>query len=232
MQSYTLLVGNFGGRIAMPTNSSYCLVYANTYSSTVPLPEQTPFNTVGSPPGLCLGKCMCRTLLQVADLSMERKWQYAGSHLIIPHSTQFTHRLPTILYPGDSLLFDSAELIRLWQKNYSILMHMPPVSHTGHLSTIAFGGASSHSTFKSDAEAQSQGVTPPVTPPCHPQLQGWQEVASAPLSQGGKLSLRRKMRPSKRTMPHAKTLTAPPPRSPMVVKVGSTAQARMVLHLP
>ena len=35
MQSYALLVGNFGGRIAMPTNPPYCLVYANTYSSTV-----------------------------------------------------------------------------------------------------------------------------------------------------------------------------------------------------
>ena len=67
--------------------------------------------------------------------------------------------------PQDSLLFDGAELARLWQKNYSISTHLPPVSHTGHSSNIASRGAPSHSTFKLDAEAPSQGVTPPVTPP-------------------------------------------------------------------
>ena len=201
-RSYTLLVGNFGGRVVVPTNPPYCLIYANTYSSTVSLLEWTPFNTTGSPLGLHLGKCMCHTLFQVADLSMERKWQYAGSCLIIPHSAQFTHRFPTIAEPrnhssplrntkgvpypmevvgdftledkifpgilGDSLLFDGAELMRLRQKNYSIPMHLPPVSHTGHSSNIASGGTSSHSTFESDAEALSQGVTPPVTPPAAP----------------------------------------------------------------
>ena len=174
MQSYTLLVGNFGCRIALPTNPPYCLIYTNTYLSTVPLLEQTPFNNVGSLPGLHLGKCMCHTLLQVADLSTERKQQYAGSHLIIPHGTQFTNRFPTIIesrnhssllrnaegvpYPmevmgdftledkilpgilGDSLLFDSTELMRLQQKNYSIPTHLPLVSHTGHSSNIAIEG--------------------------------------------------------------------------------------------
>ena len=47
--SYSLLVGNFGGRIVVPTNPPYCLVYANTYLSTVLLMEWTPFNTTGSP---------------------------------------------------------------------------------------------------------------------------------------------------------------------------------------
>ena len=86
--------------------------------------------------------------------------------------------------PGDSLLFDGTELTRLQQKNYSILMHLPLISHTGHSSNLASGGASSNSTFKSDAEAQGQGVMPLVTPPTTPQLQGWQEVTPAPLSQG------------------------------------------------
>ena len=92
--SYTLLVGNFGGRIAVPTNPPYCLIHTNTYLSTVLLLEQTPFNTMGSPPGLHLGKCMCCALLQVADLSTERKQQYAGSH--------FTN-LPTDSLPSLSL---------------------------------------------------------------------------------------------------------------------------------
>ena len=102
--SYALLVGNFGGRIAMPTNPPYCLIYANTYLSTVPLLEWTPFNTAGSPQGLHLGKCMCRALLQVADLSTERKQQYASSRLIILHGAQFTHRFPTIVEPRNHSL--------------------------------------------------------------------------------------------------------------------------------
>ena len=145
---------------------------------------------------------MCCTLLQVADLSTERKWQYTGSHLVIPCIAQFTNRFPTIIEPhnhssllrnaegvpypmeavgdfaledkifpgilGDSLLFDGAELTRLLQKNYSILTHLPLVSHTGHSSNVASGGVPSHSTFKLDAEALSQGVTPLVTPLCQP----------------------------------------------------------------
>ena len=91
--------GQLLGRIAVPTNPPNYLVYPNTYSSTVPLLEWTPFNTVGSPSGLCLGKCMCHALLQVADLSTERKQQYAGSRLIIPHSAQFTNRFSTIIKP-------------------------------------------------------------------------------------------------------------------------------------
>ena len=97
--AFALLVGNFEGRIAVPTNPPYCLIYANTYSSTVPPLEQTPLNTMGNPPGLHLGKCMCDALLQVADLSVERKWQYAGRCLIIPHGSQFTNRFPTIVEP-------------------------------------------------------------------------------------------------------------------------------------
>ena len=70
--------------------------------------------------------------------------------------------------PWDSLLFEGTELLRLHQKNYSVLMHLPPVSHTGHSPNIASGGVPSLSTFESDAEAPSQVVTPLVTPPCHP----------------------------------------------------------------
>ena len=122
MQSYTLLVGNFGGRIAMPTNPPYCLVYTNTYLSTVPLLEWTPFNTVGSPPGLCLGKCMCCVLLQVADLSTERKRQYAGSHLIIPRGTQFTNRFPTTVNPRNhSSLLRNAEGVPYPMEQWGIL---------------------------------------------------------------------------------------------------------------
>ena len=80
IQAYILFVGNFGGRIARPTNPPFCLMYTNICSSTVPPLERTPLNTMGSPLGLHLGKCMYHALLHVADLSTERKQQYAGSH--------------------------------------------------------------------------------------------------------------------------------------------------------
>ena len=70
--------------------------------------------------------------------------------------------------PGDSLLFDGAKLKRLWWKNYSILTHLPLVSHTGHSSNIASGGVPSLSTLKLDVEALSQEVKPLVTPSHHP----------------------------------------------------------------
>ena len=196
------LWATLGGRIAVQTNPPYCLIYPKTYLSTIPLLEWTPFNTVGSPPGLHLGKCMCCALLQVADLSAERKWQYAGSHLIIPHGAQFINRFPTIIepcnhslplrnaevvpypieavgnfaledkifpgIPGDSLLFDGAELMRLWQKNYSIPMHLPPVSHTGHSPNIASGGCALPEHLQIGHRGpESRGYTP-CNSPRHP----------------------------------------------------------------
>ena len=128
---------------------------------------------------------------------------------------------------GIACSFDNTELMRLWQKNDSIPTHLPPVSHTGHSPNVASRGTPSHSTFESDAEALSQGVTPLVTPPPPPlPTPGMARSSIATTLPRGKLSPRRKMRPS------TKTLTAPPPRGPMVVKVGSMAQARMVPCLP
>ena len=102
--------GKLWGQDSCAHQPPYCLIYPNTYTSTVPLLERTPFNTVGSPLALCLGKCMCHALLQVADLSTERKQQYAGSHLIIPCSAQFTNRFPTIVEPHNhSSLLRNAE---------------------------------------------------------------------------------------------------------------------------
>ena len=134
--------------------------------------------------------------------------------------------------PGDSLLFEGAKLMRLWQKNYSIPTHLPLISHTGDSSNVASGGTSSHSTFKPEAEARSQGVMTLVTPPTAPQTPGMARSHTGTALPRGKLSSRRKRRTSTRTKPHARTLTAPPPRGPMVVMVGSTALARTVPCLP
>ena len=189
-----LACGQLRGRIALPPTLLIALYTLTPIHLQSPCWSRLPSTPWEVPQTLHLGKCMCHTLLQVADLSTERKWQYVGSHLIIPHGAQFTNRFPTIVephnhslplrnadgvpypmevvgdfaledkifpgIPGDSLLFDGTELMRLWQKNYSIPMHLPPVSHTGCSSNIASGGVPSLSTFESDAEAPSQEVTP------------------------------------------------------------------------
>ena len=67
--SYAMLVANFGGLMAIPTDPPYCLMYPNTYSDEVALENQNHFNAVGGLPGLCTSSCICHALLQHADLT-------------------------------------------------------------------------------------------------------------------------------------------------------------------
>ena len=67
--SYPMLVANFGGLMALPTDPPYCLIYPNTYSEEVALENQNHFNTTGGPPGLHTSSCICHTLLQHVDLT-------------------------------------------------------------------------------------------------------------------------------------------------------------------
>ena len=94
--SYSMLVTNFGGLMALPTDPSYCLMYPNIYSDEVALQNQNHFNTVGCSPGICTCSCICCTLLQHADLTKAHRQKYNGSHLIVPRGTQFKTLLPEI----------------------------------------------------------------------------------------------------------------------------------------
>ena len=77
--SYAMLVTNFGSIMAVPTDPPYCLVYPAIYSDNVATKNQNHFNTVGSPPGLHTCTCVCRALLQLADLTKAHKWKYMGA---------------------------------------------------------------------------------------------------------------------------------------------------------
>ena len=62
--SYALLVANYRGVMAVPTNPPYCLVYPTMYNDAE---DQNHFNTAASPSGMCTCVCMCHSLLQVMD---------------------------------------------------------------------------------------------------------------------------------------------------------------------
>ena len=94
-----MLVVNFGGVMAIPTDPPYCLVYPNTYSEEVVLENQNHFNTAGGLPGLCTSSCICRALLEHMDLTEAHRQKYNGSHLIIPRGAQYKTLLPEITMP-------------------------------------------------------------------------------------------------------------------------------------
>ena len=73
--SYTLLVGNFGGRIAMPTNPPYCLIYTNTYLLQSPCWSRLPSTLQGAPQACTWANACampCFTLLTLA-------WRESGN---------------------------------------------------------------------------------------------------------------------------------------------------------
>ena len=84
-----MLVTNFGGIMAIPTDPPYCLVYPTIYSNDVAHKNQNHFNTTAAPPGLHTHGCICCALLQHADLMEAHKWKYNGIHLIVPHGAQY-----------------------------------------------------------------------------------------------------------------------------------------------
>ena len=94
--TYAMLVTNFSGIMAIPTDPPYCLVYPTIYSNDVDIKNQNHFNTVASPPGLYTCSCICCTLLQHADLMEAHKWKYNGSCLIVPWGTPYKTLFPKI----------------------------------------------------------------------------------------------------------------------------------------
>ena len=61
VHSYALLVANYGGVMAVPTDPLYCFMYPTMYNDGVE--DQIHFNTAASPSGMCTRVCMCRSLL-------------------------------------------------------------------------------------------------------------------------------------------------------------------------
>ena len=99
VSSYAMLVANFGGIMAIPTDPPYCLVYPMIYSHDIAIKNKNHFNTMASPPGLHIHSCICLALLQHADLTAAHKWKYNGSCLIVPHGAQYKILFPKITMP-------------------------------------------------------------------------------------------------------------------------------------
>ena len=94
--SFAMLVTNFGGIMAIPTDTPYCLVYPMIYSEDIATKNQNHFNTMASPTGLCTHGCICHTLLQHADLMEAHEQKYNGSCLIVSHGAQYKTLFPEI----------------------------------------------------------------------------------------------------------------------------------------
>ena len=91
-----MFIANFGGLMAVPTDTPYCLVYPNIYSTTVPHEDRHHFNVQGGPPRLRTHACICHALLQHTNLSEAHRRKYHRSHLVIPQGVQYSCLLPEI----------------------------------------------------------------------------------------------------------------------------------------
>ena len=87
VRSYSLLIANYRGVMAIPTDPPYCLVNPTVYNDDAE--DQNHFNTAASPPGMCTHSCMCCALLQHADKDPVCQRTYEGSCLIIACSAQY-----------------------------------------------------------------------------------------------------------------------------------------------
>ena len=61
--------------------------------------DQTYFNTSGSPLGMHTSVCICCSLLHLTNMEPEHRSSLKGSHMLVPHGTQFKHLLPEITVP-------------------------------------------------------------------------------------------------------------------------------------
>ena len=97
VHSYSLLIANYGGIMAVPTDPLYCLVYPTVYNDDTE--DQNYFNTAASLSGLHTQSCICCTLLQHVDMDPVCQRTYKGGCLIISHSTQYRTLFPEIVAP-------------------------------------------------------------------------------------------------------------------------------------
>ena len=95
--SYSLLIANYGGIMAVPTDPPYCLVYPTMYSTGVE--DQNHSNAAASLSGLCTHSCICHALFQHTDMEPVCRRTYMCSCLIIPHGTQYKTLFPEIAAP-------------------------------------------------------------------------------------------------------------------------------------
>ena len=153
--SYTLLVANYGGIMAVPTGPPYCLVYPIMYNAGAE--DQTHFNTVANPSGMCTCVCMCCSLLQLMDKDPRNRRTFEGSRLIVPHGTQYQSLFLEITTPCNHQgpLIDP----NTWEPY--------PMTAVGDfcLKDIFFPGSPRDSLFFNSSTSQLTGRRNPCLPP-------------------------------------------------------------------
>ena len=97
--SCSLLIANYGGMMAVPTDPPYCLVYPTVSNDDAE--DQNHFNTAAIPSGVCTRSCICHTLLQHVNMDPVCWRTYEGGRLIIPHGTQYKTLFPEIIMPSN-----------------------------------------------------------------------------------------------------------------------------------
>ena len=106
VHSYSLLIANYWGIMAIPTNPPYCLVYPIVFNNYAE--DQNYFNTAASLSEMHIHACMCHALLQLMDKDPDHQRTYEGNHLVILHGTQYRTLFPEIVMPSNhqGLLID------------------------------------------------------------------------------------------------------------------------------
>ena len=92
--SYSLLVANYGGMVALPTEPPFCLMYPMVDHND--MKDKTRFNTTGCPSGMHHDACVCHSLLHLMDTNPDSRQKFKGSHLLVPHSAQYRTISPVI----------------------------------------------------------------------------------------------------------------------------------------
>ena len=75
--------------MALPTEPPYCLVYPICFFNDTPADLRNQLHTDLFPPGLCCWECVCRQLIQWANL--HEKWEtiMGGSCFLLSHEAQY-----------------------------------------------------------------------------------------------------------------------------------------------
>ena len=107
--SFCLFVEDYESMMVLPTEPLYCLVYPIRFFNDTPADLRNQLHTDLFPPGLCCQECVCRWLIQQANL--HEKWEIimGGSHFLLPHGAQYDNNpLPWLIRPWNhrSLLMD------------------------------------------------------------------------------------------------------------------------------
>ena len=107
--SFCLFLEDYESMMVPPTEPPYCLVYPIRFFNDTPADLRNQLHTDLFPPGLYCWECVCRQLIQWANL--HKKWEtiMGGSRFLLPHGAQYNENpFPRLIRPQNhrSLLVD------------------------------------------------------------------------------------------------------------------------------